>query len=139
MPRTAFQLSKPRNRTFRLGSTFRWRVVRFEAVRLKFRLLIAFSFEKEQYRATLALARERDLSVLASYEFHGTHPGWHVLAACGDVEGVPAGMMKGPWQTRFPKGRQFHRRVRFSIANEDAALTVAADFFQLNKAEGGLL
>lgn len=138
MPRTAFPLSRPRNRFFRLGS-YRWRVVRFEALGLSFRLLIAFHPLKEQYRATLALEQERDLSVIASYEFHGTHPGWHLQATCGDVESVPRGMMRGPWQNRFPRARRFHRRVDFSISTEQKALGLAAQFFRLHNSEDNLL
>lgn len=138
MPRSAFPLSKPRNRAFRLGS-YRWRIIRFSALSLSFRLLIAFHAQKEQYRATLALEHERDLSVLASYEFHGTHPGWHLIAACGDVQSVPKGMMRGPWQSRFPRGRNFHRKVDFFISSEEKALDCAARFFKLHKSEGNLL
>ena len=139
MPRSAFPLSKPRNRAYRLGSAYRWRVVQFEAHGLAFRLLIAFSVEKEQYRAVLAFDAGRDMGILASYEFHGTHPGWHVLGACGDIERVPQGMMRGPWQRRFPKGRAYHRRKRFRVSDEDSALTVAAEFYRIHKAEGVML
>jgi hypothetical protein len=74
MPVSAFPLSRRRQSAFRLGTAYRWRLVRFEACGHKFRLLVAFSLTKEQYRATLALEGDRDLSVIASYEFHGTHP-----------------------------------------------------------------
>ena len=138
MPRKAFPLSRPRNRFFRLGS-YRWRVVRFETLGLSFRLLIAFHSEKEQYRAILALDHGRDLSVIASYEFHGTHPGWHLQATCGDVETVPRGMMRGPWQSRYPRARRFHRRIDFTISDEQKALDCAATFFRLHNTEDNLL
>lgn len=139
MSRSAFPLSRPRNRAYRLGSSYRWRVVRFEAHSLAFRLLIVFNPDKEQYRATLALERGRDMSILASYEFHGTHPGWHMSATCGNVNDVPRGMMRGPWQRRFPKARAFHRRVEYGVPHEDAALDVASRFFRLHKTEGAML
>ena len=106
---------------------------------MAFRLLIAFSSEKEQYRATLALDRSADMSIIASYEFHGTHPGWHMLAACGDVEAVPAGMMRGPWQRRLPKGRHHHRNTNFGVTDEQSALDVAAQYFRLHQSEGTML
>jgi hypothetical protein len=121
MPRAFFPLSLPRNRSFRLGSRYRWRVIQFQALENTFRVLVAFHIDKEQYRATLALERGRDLSVIASYEFHGTHPGWHLLAACGDVESVPVGMMRGPWQRRFPNARQYHRQTEFGVDSERKA------------------
>lgn len=139
IPRTAFPLSRPRNRSFRLGSAYRWRVIRFESSGLSFRLLIAFHSQKEQYRATLALEHERDPSVLASYEFHGTHPGWHLHAACGDVESVPKGVMSGPWQERYPRARLFHRRVEFEIVSEHSALDRASRFFRLHESQDSLL
>jgi len=80
-----------------------------------------------------------DLSVLASYEFHGTHPGWHLLASCQDIAKVPSGVMIGPWQRRIPKARAKHRKVDFRVRDDDTALTVGAEFFRLHKEEGGLL
>lgn len=136
---SAFPLSRRRGNAFRLGSAYRWRIVRFEACGKKFRLLVAFSLVKLQYRATLALEGDRDMSVLASYEFHGTHPGWHLLAACDDITKTPQGVMIGPWQRRLPKARSPHRRVDFPVKDDDSALEVAARFFGLHKAEGALL
>jgi hypothetical protein len=138
MPATAFPLSKRRQQSFRLGSAYRWRVVRFRACDCQFRLLLAFSIAKEQYRATLALEGERDMSVLASYEFHGTHPGWHLAVTCEDIFSVPQGVMIGPWQRRLPRARSFHRHTKFHATSDETALTIAADFFRLH-ATGGTL
>lgn len=139
MPRSEFPLSRPRNRFFRLGSGYRWRVIKFDSLEQSYRLLIAFHAQKEQYRATLGLEHERDLSVLASLEFHGTHPGWHVHAACGDAEAVPRGMLRGSWQLRCPSARRFHRQAHFDISNDDQALFRASRFFGLHKSEETLL
>lgn len=139
MPATAFPLSRRRGYSYRLGSAYRWRVIRFQACSHQFRLLLAFSLEKEQYRAMLAVEWDRDLSVLASYEFHGTHPGWHVLATCDDIAEIPKGILIGPWQRRLPKARSRHRNIEFHVRDDDTALEVAARFFHLHKAEGRLL
>jgi hypothetical protein len=139
MPASAFPLSRRRGRSYRLGSAYRWRLIRFDALGSSFRLLLAFSLEKQQYRATLALDLDRDMSVVASYEFHGTHPGWHVAAACGDIENIPLGVMVGPWQRRIPNARHVHRNVDFTITDDNSALETAAEFFGLHKVEGGLL
>jgi hypothetical protein len=138
MPSNAFPLSRRRGHSFRLGAAYRWRVVRFEACGARFRLLLAFSLLKQQYPATLALESDQDMSVLASYEFHGTHPGWHLLATCDDVSTVPQGVMIGPWQRRIPRARARHRRLDFCIGNDDTALDVAARFFRLHKATESL-
>lgn len=137
MPRTAFPLSKPRNRAYRLPS-YRWRVVLFDALGLSFRLLIAYRTDKEQYRAVLAADYGRDMAVLAQYEFHGTHPGWHVLATCDEIESAPTGMMRHPWQRRIPKARARSRRTVFRVTDDEHALTAAADFFRLHKKDGAL-
>ena len=139
MSASVFPLSKRRQSSFRLGTAYRWRLVRFEACGYRFRLLLAFSLLKEQYRATLALEGDRDLTVLASYEFHGTHPGWHLLATCDDIKDVRPGVMIGPWQRRFPRARVRHRSVEFGIKDDDTALNVAAKFFRLHKAKDLLL
>lgn len=139
MSGSVFPLSRRRQSSFRLGAAYRWRLVRFEACDQSFRLLLAFSVRKEQYRATLALEVDRDLSVLASYEFHGTHPGWHLQVTCDDVATVPRGIMIGPWQRRIPKARTRHRKTEFGVKDDGTALEVAAKFFRLHKAEGRLL
>lgn len=138
MPKTAFCLSRPRGRFYRLGA-YRWRVIRFEALGAAFRLLIAYHGDKEQYRAVLAIEHDRDMAVLAQYEFHGTHPGWHVLATCDDVDDAPAGMMRHPGQRRLPRARAYHRGVDFRVSSDDKALAVAAELFRLHNAGGSLV
>lgn len=137
MPRTAFPLSKPRNRAYRLPS-YRWRVVLFEALGQPFRLLVAYRLDKEQYRAVLAADYGRDMAVLVQYEFHGTHPGWHVLATCDELVEAPVGMMRHPRQRRIPPSRARNRKTAFRISGDENALTVAADFFRLHKVDRSL-
>lgn len=136
---SAFPLSKRRGRAYRLGVAYRWRVITFTALGSKFRLLIVFNAAKEQYRATLAYDQDRDMSVIASLEYHGTHPGWHLHGACGDIGTIPLGSMRGAWQKRFPPARTAHRRYDFGITDDVSALEVAAWFFRLHKEEGALL
>lgn len=139
MPRSAFPLSKSKARAYRLGAAYRWRVIRFESEGEAFRVLIAFNPDKEQYRAILGWESGHDTSVVASYEFHGTHPGWHLLAYCDDLANIPPGVMRSPWQKRFPRPREKHRRTQFGINDETKALDVAAQFFRLHKKPGVLL
>ena len=138
MPRTAFQLSKAKNRIYRQGS-YRWRIVRFEALNCSFRLLVTYHSGKEQYRAALAIEYDRDMAVLAHYEFHGTHPGWHMHVFCDKVEQAPTGLMRHPYQQRMPLPRGYHRREEFGILNDDRALQVVADIFKLHKAADKLI
>ena len=137
LPRSAFPLSKSKNRTYRLPS-YRWRVIEFEVGGQPFRLLVAYRVDKEQYRAVLAVDYGRDMSVLAQYEFHGPHPGWHVHASCEHIEEAPRGTMRHPWQRRIPRARARCRRIEFGISNDNQALNKAAEFFRLHKREGEL-
>jgi len=69
MQTAAFPLSKRQRRSYRLGTAYRWRVVRFEATTAAqvtiCRLLVAYSAAKEQFRATLAVENQGDMSVIA--------------------------------------------------------------------------
>ncbi len=134
----AFPLSRSKGRSYRLRAAYEWRVIRFQALGKDFRLLIAFNLEKEQYFAVLGLDDGRDTRVLASYEFHGTHPGWHVTAACGPIEDIPSGIRVGPWQRRIPEARTKHRRITFGVTKENA-VEVAGKFFRLYRHSETLL
>lgn len=138
MPKPAFPLSRSKGRFYRLGA-YRWRIVRFTALAAEFRVLIAYHPDKQQYRAVLALERDGDMTVLAQYEYHGTHPGWHVLATCSEVDSAPVGVMRNPWQRRLPRARHFHRNTAFGISGDDQALDRAAAFFRLHRKEGNLV
>jgi hypothetical protein len=100
--------------------------------------LIVYRIDKEQYRAILALEHERDMSVLAQYEFHGTHPGWHLLVSC-DIDDCVAGCMRHPAQRRMPENRSVHRNIKFDVKNDDQALAKAERLFRLQRQEGQLL
>ena len=139
MPPSAFPLSRRRGRAYRVGSSYKWRVILFSALGEACRLLIVYNADKEQYRATLAVEKERDMVVVASLEFHGTHPGWHLHGACGDISLHPLGSMRGPLQRRFPQPRTTHRRHLFKVTSEGIALDIAAKFFRLHKTEGELI
>lgn len=136
MTSAAFPLSKRRGRAYRVGSAFKWRVIQFSALGETCRVLILYNAGKEQYYAHLAVERGRDMIVVASLEFHGTHPGWHMHGGCGDLDALPLGSMRGGSRRRFPLPRRTHRRHDFGISNEGAALDMAAKFFRLHKTEG---
>lgn len=139
MTSAAFPLSRRRGRAYRVGSAYKWRVIQFSALGETCRLLILYNATKEQYGATLAVERGRDMIVVASLEFHGTHPGWHMHGGCGDVDALPLGSMRGGSRKRFPRSRTAHRRHDFGINNEGMALDIAAKFFRLHKSEEGRL
>jgi hypothetical protein len=129
MPRAAFPLSWSRQNFYRLGS-YRWRVLRFDALGGSFRLLIALHEPKEQFLAFLGIEVGADTRFIASYEFHGTHRGWHAVMSCDQIENLPIGVKTGPWQIRLPQARRRHRRVVFGVT-ENTATERAGKFFGL--------
>src|ERR1043166_7837463 len=75
--RAEFPLSRVKSRRYKLGSEYRWRVVRFNAIGNEFRVLIELNVNKEIYRATLGRKNEEDITVICQHEFHKSEPGWH--------------------------------------------------------------
>ncbi len=134
VPRSAFFLVKSNQFTF--GKAYRWRVLKMEALGESFRLLIAYNPKKEQYYAYLGMESDSDMKLLLSYEFHGSHPGWHVHSACGDLQQVPVGRIKGPWNKRVPKPR-LERRVEYKIDGDEKALYVACEAFRIRTDANG--
>lgn len=130
MPPRAFPLSRRRGGSYRLSYKYTWRVVLFDAVGASFRLLLAFRTDIQQFEAILGLIDESDTKVIASYEFHGSHPGWHLHANCDSIESLGAGFRKSGQEKRLPKYRQVHRRLNFDI-NEGNALAIVSKIFQL--------
>jgi hypothetical protein len=127
MPRSAFPLSQSKGNFYRLGK-YEWRLVQFEALGFPFRILVMLHEPFEQYKAFLGLDVLTDTKFIASYEFHGTHPGWHVVASCEEIERLPDGIRRGPWQIRLPAANKRHRRVVFGV-NQVNALSIACKFY----------
>lgn len=130
MPPSAFPLSRRRSGSYRLSGKFTWRVVIFSADGKDFRLLVAFRKDLSQYEAILGLVEGNDTKVLASYEFHGSHVGWHIHANCDSIDRISPGIKKSGREIRLPRPRTHHRRKSFDI-DEDNALDVAAVVFGL--------
>lgn len=135
MTRSSFPMSKSRSKAYRLGSAWRWRVVTFSAGGADYRLLVAFRTDKEQFMAKLGLDDSGDMKIVASLEFHGTHPGWHLHHPNMDISGVPPGVMRGPWVRR----RECHGETEYGLdgADPDAkAFSIAAAIFGIGQGRG---
>ncbi|MGH6889655.1 MAG: hypothetical protein ACREHF_10735 [Rhizomicrobium sp.] len=107
MPKNAFPIGSNYPVTF--GRNWRWRVDKLAADDGTFyRLFIAFNYGIQEFAAWLAEDSERSLALLARYEFHGTHPGWHCHAPCADLFSgrcrcVPHTRLFSPsWRERIP-------------------------------------
>lgn len=76
---SVFPLQKRKKQSYRLGNNYRWRLIKFEALGHKFRLLIAYSTQFERYQALLGREVGTDISVLMEHSYE--HSGWHVHVA----------------------------------------------------------
>jgi hypothetical protein len=137
MPPAAFPLSYGPKRSYRLGSAYRWRIIRFGALDHKFRVLVAYRDDIEEYISILGMEVGNDTRIIAEVCFHGSHPGWHVHADCADVRNTPIGAQRWPGMNRRPKGRSRHRRtayvVGYSKMNDAHALEIAVKRFNLHQ------
>src|SRR5262249_9727610 len=92
IPRATFPLSRVREKSYKLGPEYKWRVVSFDCLHQSFKILIVFNDGKQIYRATLAMEVERDLVVLCQHEFHASEPGWHCHVTFDETDGLPRGV-----------------------------------------------
>jgi len=135
MRKSAFPLSKSGSKAYRLGNR-RWRVVRFEAHGMAFRLLINYHPMLLQYQAILGAEVGGDTRVLAFLEHHPSHKSWHVHVCCDSIESVPLGIKRGPWFKNMGGcGPKHHMEAPTS---DDTAFTRAVSFFRLDKRDAGL-
>ena len=128
--RSEFPLSKARAGAYRFSAANRWCVIRFSTLGNEFRVLVQLREGQETYRAMLGVVVNGDIKVLCSYEFHGTHAGWHCHLTCESDATVPAGVLRGPWVRRFPGGGKFHRHREFHVT-KDTGKRVALRFYRV--------
>jgi hypothetical protein len=128
MPPAAFPLSKsPLN----VNKNYRWRCVAFTCCGASFRVLLFYRLGIQKFSSYLGRHDGKNMTVLARYEWHGTHEGWHfhVPRTCDDSEqtsGRPGGC-----DLRIPNCSARHRRMIFGVVNDDTAFKVAFHAFRL--------
>lgn len=130
MPRTKFPLSK--HTSFRIRTKHHWCITTFDCLSQPFRLLVFYRSDKEEYGAYLAQIEGADSKVVARYEYHATHAGWHIHANC-ETDLTPSGRIGGNIHKRFPKAGHKHRRTDFGITSDEVALLKAAEAFGLTR------
>lgn len=142
MTSSAFPLLKRRKQGLRLGSNFRWRLIRFKSLQETFRILITYHTVVEHYTAYMGMEVGPDTRLIMEYAYHGTHPGWHTHTGCGDIRLLPIGMLRGPWLSRLPGARRFTRQKLYvpggSGMTDQIALQIAAKRFKLHNKVGDL-
>jgi hypothetical protein len=129
MPKTVFPLS--RAGSFKVTSRFNWRVISFECMGEKFKLLVYYRTDIESFHADLGREVGGDMLVMARYEFHATHPGWHMHCLC-DSTGKVAGRSGGT-DRRMPRVGEFHKQCVFGVATDRQAYEKAVKIFRLDK------
>ncbi|HTV70972.1 MAG TPA: hypothetical protein VMF90_20780 [Rhizobiaceae bacterium] len=107
-----FPLSKKRGQAFPLSRRYRWQIICFKACGRSYRVLVAYHTLLPEFITVLAEDVMKDCKVLARWEFHGSHGGWHVHANCGDTDGLTKGVVKPAGVQRIPAKGSYHRHTK---------------------------
>ena len=137
IPRASFPLSQARNKNYKFGPSYKWRVVTFDCLQRSFRLLILLNEDKIIYRATLAVEVEGDLVVLCQYEYHESEPGWHCHVTFRDADMLPRGVTRGHLR-RWPGKGAVPSRPDFGIRQSNAVGIATARFRVLTPGDLGI-
>lgn len=136
MPATAFQVA--RRAAIVLGRGYHWRGDILDARGTALELLTAFNPRIEEFHSWLGWRREGVVVIIARYEFHGTHPGWHCHSACCDISEIDPAQPRHRQFVRLPSGEKRHRRMLFDLT-EASALAAAFRFYRVTGTPEGML
>lgn len=95
VPRSAFPLSKVKDRHYKYGPSYSWRVVKFLCLGFRCRVLIQLNEGKQIYRARLGIEVAGDMVCLCDHEFHSSEPGWHCHFTRNDLNSIEPGTVRG--------------------------------------------
>jgi hypothetical protein len=93
---------------------------------------------KHTFIAWLSYQRGAAYVLAARLEYHGHEPGLHCHASCGDLDELPAGVVKPFGTRRVPQYGTFHRRVTYEMT-ESSALSLSFEFFGVNAPPEGAM
>ena len=111
VPKADFPIARA---AYRLGNSFKWVVIEFQALSANCRVLVVVNEGKQKYEAILGvMAPNGWLRILCSYEHHPAEPGWHCHATHDDADTLSHGLMRGPWIRRIPGARKRHRTQKY--------------------------
>ena len=133
IPRSAFPLSRLKDKRYRYGPDYAWRLVTFDAAGHNCRVLITLNESKEVLRARLGVDINGVMVVLCDYEYHATEPGWHCHVTTEPIKSIGSGAArsgKKKWPRRSTR-RDFN-------VDEKGALSVVANHYRF-AAQGELL
>lgn len=127
VPRHAFPLSGAKSKGYKFGPEYSWRLIQFECLGRRCRILLIFNEGKQILRSTFGVEVGGDVAVLCTHEFHADHPGWHCHLHVCDLSSVPVGTFRSA-QKRWPRARAEHSRKDFGVTKASALSHVAARF-----------
>lgn len=126
MPKSAFPLL---GKTKLVRQVHTWKIIKFNCLGKYFRLLVFFRADIELFYCWLGLDTN-PVTLIAKYEYHATHPGWHIHA-CPEVADAVPGRSKGHF-TRIPGPSSYHRNIDFGISTETEADNKVIKKFRLD-------
>jgi hypothetical protein len=124
IPRAAFPMSKLKDKRYKFGPDYAWRIVKFDALGHAFRVLIQLNMDKEILRSRLGVLINGDTVVLSDFEFHATEPGWHCHVALQGVPQLVPGVARHD-KRKWPKDSS---RKEFNVDESNALSVVAAHY-----------
>jgi hypothetical protein len=132
-----FPLSKKGGKVYPLTRQWRWRVTTLEVGGRKFRLMASYHKVVPEFSAILAEDLGKDSRVIARFEFHATHDGWHAHPFCDDFDSILSGITKPIGTKRVPRGGSYHRHSEMLLdgkpMNDDCAAAVVESVFNLGE------
>lgn len=111
--------ARAKPKAFKFGPEYDWAIIRFKALGLDCRVRVLLREGREIYYATLGVVEDGALKVIASFEFHGTEPGWHCHVRCEDVDSIDVATNR-QGAIRLPRAKQHHRRGEFRVTKMNA-------------------
>ncbi|NMG38982.1 hypothetical protein GRZ55_06990 [Chelativorans sp. ZYF759] len=120
-----FSLSRKRGKPFPLTRRWRWQIITFAGQGRSYRLMVAYHTLVPEFIVALGEDVSSDCRILARWEFHASHPGWHVHSVCGDTDGLSVGIVKPLGTKRIPAARSYHRHKKMLNDGHAMSDTVA--------------
>jgi hypothetical protein len=133
IPRNVFPMSRVKDKRYKYGPEYAWRVVKFEAEGHQCRILILLNEDKEILRARLGVEVNGDMVVLSDFEFHASEPGWHCHVALKPISQLGSGAARHNAK-KWPKASS---RNEFGV-DAASALSVVAKYYNF-QAQGELI
>lgn len=130
VPASSFPIAKQKR--LKLNSAWSWRVVEFEALGIRCRILIRLNKEISYYSSILAVEKPGLNQIICHHEFHLSHRNWHCHFVGGNVLDAMPGVLRDRERMRvYDSEPSKAGSVEFNI-DSFCALEVAARRFRFD-------